>query len=369
MNFDDYDETDDEMEDVSDLPQLPVPVEPRQRGRPRSADHMAIVPFILREINGLAVGADAPAKSHEALIAGQFSPHTRRAYEGDVLLFQRFLDAIGRASLADVIRDDLIAYRAWLISRYAPATVNRRLSVMRSLFREALLRGEIEHDPSSHLRQMRVADESPTAALDSFDARVLLDSIDRSTLLGARDYALLALLLRTGLRRSEIGTLTLKSIGIERGHHTLTVYGKGNKRRLVKLPVDVHRSLQEWLDLRLDVERRHTGIQSFAVETPVFVEVRKVGRGEDARYRAVGKKGLSADAIWVIVRRHVVDAGILSNITPHSLRHTFITLALEGHAPLHKVQYAAGHADPRTTERYHHRKENLDDNAADYVKI
>ena len=56
-------------------------------------------------------------------------------------------------------------------------------------------------------------------------------------------------------------------------------------------------------------------------------------------------------------------------LTPHVLRATFITLALEGGAALHQVQYAAGHARPETTERYHKRKLNLGDNAVDYVRL
>ncbi len=346
---------------------LPVERGVRGRGRPPARERMAIVPFVPASLG--PAGGDIAAPASEAVVAGQWSANTRRAYEGDVLLFQRFLAAVGRADLAGVTRDDLIAYRGWLASRYAPATVNRRLSVVRSLFREALLRGEIERDPTAHLKQMRVADESPTEALDALSARALLDHIDRSTLLGLRDVALLSLLMRTGLRRSEIGPLTLASMGTERGHYTLTVRGKGDKRRLVKLPVDVWRDIQAWLDARAAVERRHGGMEAPPPATPIFVEVRKVGRGDQSHYRAVGQAGLTPDAVWIVVKRHIAAAGIAGNITPHSLRHTFITLALEGRAPLHKVQYAAGHADPRTTERYHRRKENLDDNATDYVKL
>ena len=58
-----------------------------------------------------------------------------------------------------------------------------------------------------------------------------------------------------------------------------------------------------------------------------------------------------------------------SDSGPHGLRATFVTLALEGGAPLHLVQRAAGHADPRTTERYWRRKEGLDDNAVDYIRL
>jgi len=65
----------------------------------------------------------------------------------------------------------------------------------------------------------------------------------------------------------------------------------------------------------------------------------------------------------------MLGAGITANVTPHSLRHTFITFPLPGGASLHKVQYAAGHADPRTTERYDRQRDNLDDDAVDYVKL
>ena len=82
-----------------------------------------------------------------------------------------------------------------------------------------------------------------------------------------------------------------------------------------------------------------------------------------------GQEALSEKAVWKIVGRRAVAAGIMDNITPHSTRHTFITLALDGGAPLHKVQVAAGHADPRTTERYWRTKQNLDDNAVDYVRL
>jgi len=78
---------------------------------------------------------------------------------------------------------------------------------------------------------------------------------------------------------------------------------------------------------------------------------------------------VTPEAIWLVVKRRVRAAGIEGKITPHSLRHTFVTLALQGGAALHKVQYAAGHADPRTTERYDRQRDNLDDNAVDYVKI
>ncbi len=77
---------------------------------------------------------------------------------------------------------------------------------------------------------------------------------------------------------------------------------------------------------------------------------------------------LTTDGILKIVQHRAKQGGI-PLISPHALRATFITLALDGGAPLHKVQYAAGHADPRTTERYHRTKRNLDDHASDYFRL
>jgi len=73
--------------------------------------------------------------------------------------------------------------------------------------------------------------------------------------------------------------------------------------------------------------------------------------------------------VWSAVRRRPQSAGINADITPHSLRYTFIALALDGGAPLHEVQHAAGHADPRTTDGYDQGMDNLDDYAADYMKL
>ncbi len=79
---------------------------------------------------------------------------------------------------------------------------------------------------------------------------------------------------------------------------------------------------------------------------------------------------MTTDAIYKIVASYVQKWRALgARISPHALRATFITLALDGHAPLHKVQYAVGHADPRTTERYHTTKANIEDAAGDYFTL
>ncbi len=107
---------------------------------------------------------------------------------------------------------------------------------------------------------------------------------------------------------------------------------------LAKLPVNLARALDDWL----------SAVGLLDGDFPLSTEVRKVGRGKDAVYSVVASTGLSVDGIWHIIRHRATKAGVSSRITPHSTRVCFITLALKGGAPLHKVQYAAGHADLRT---------------------
>ena len=309
----------------------------------------------------------------DALVAGQLSPRTRRAYASDLAELLAVLEA-WNVGLAAVNRDHLSAYRAWLVGEAvpgldtrqpcAPASVSRKVSVARQFFLEAESRGLIPTNPAIRLRGFRVSDESKTLGLSRHQARDLLDKIDTATLLGLRDRALLSLMIRTGLRRMDVLSATVGALGEQQGHKTLRVLSKGNKERLIKIPPEVARHLDAWREGARAVRQE-------TVTTPLFCGLVKTGRGQEARYLAYkgGQQPLSEKAVWKIVVRRARAAGITDNITPHSTRHTFITLALDAGAPLHKVQVAAGHADPRTTERYWRTKQNMDDNAVDYVRL
>ena len=310
----------------------------------------------------------------DALVAGQLSARTRRAYASDLTELVSALEAWG-LKLRGVNKDHLHAYRSWLAGEEVPgltkkekpcalATVSRKVSVCRQFFAEALDRGLIDSNPAARLRGFSVSGESKTLGLSRTQAKDLLDGIETKTLLGLRDKAMLSLMIRTGLRRMDIIGATIGKIGQRDGHTVLTMISKGNKERTVKIPVEAARHLEAWRE----------GARAVREETqaaPLFCGLVKSGRGKDALYKVykTGQNPLSEKAVWKIVERRVKAAGITENITPHSTRHTFITLALDGGAPLHKVQVAAGHADPRTTERYWRTKENLDDNAVDYIRL
>jgi integrase/recombinase XerD len=296
----------------------------------------------------------------ETIIRRGDSPHTRRAYALDIQTYATWLGSEGLAWNA-VSPDDLDRYREWLAGQYARTTANRRLVVVRALYGEAARRRLIVDDPADRLRGVRGRDERDGGALTRHQAHEVLEVVSGDLerpghrLLAHRDLALISLLLRTGLRRSELTSIRVARLGSAQGHRVLTITGKGNVIRTVKVPPDVWRLIEAWLEAA-----KEAGVELTA-DDPLFVEVRKGGH-------IPGRKPLSDRAVYAIVERRLEAAGV-ERLGPHGLRATFVTLALEGGAPLHMVQRAAGHANPRTTERYWRRKDSLDDNAVDYVKL
>jgi len=280
------------------------------------------------------------------VLAGALSKNTRRAYKRAI---EDFFTRTG-FSLSEVRREDMIRYRNALMREYSPSTVALRLSVLSQVFEEAKTRGMVEKNPLERLRRPKVAQESTTEGLTEKEAAAILGTCDRSTVKGARDYAMLKLMLYTALRRSEICALRRGDIHQERGHWVLWVKSKGGKLRKVKLQVSVLRAIEDYFD-KSGRERRQ--------EAPLFV----------ATQHNRGDIPLSTNTIAQIVKRRARQAGITKRITPHSLRHTAITLALDGGATVRQAQYLAGHADPKTTMRYDRNRENLDDHGSDYIKI
>lgn len=298
-------------------------------------------------------GGDALQTTLQGLVSGQLSPNTRRAYQRDAAQFVGWLVQHNLA-LANLSQADIIQYRRFLSDTFAPTSANRKLVVARRLLELALERGLIPHNPAQRVKGFETEQETTHTALSKKQARQLIEAVDTSSNQGKRDYAMLLLLLKTGIRRSECATLRLGDLQEEQGHAIAILrQTKGNKRCKVKLAVEVRRAIEDYL-AALD----RTGL---ADEAPLFVQFRKGDHPQP--------EGVSSHLIQRVVEKYAALAELDLKLTPHGLRATFVTLALEGGAKLQQVQYAVGHADPRTTERYQKRKLNLDDAATDYVKF
>ena len=288
------------------------------------------------------------------------SPHTHAAYGADLRAYERWIDGED-LSWDAVSADDLDRYREALSERYARTSANRHLSTIRSLYREAIRAGLIEADPAGDLRSVRGREQRDGGVLSADEAgrvlRGIRDDLRRPSrrLLARRDLALIGLLIRTGIRRSEAEGLRVGDLGLMQGHHVLTVRGKGRVSRTVKLPADLFEDIDAWLKEAVDA-----GYEPGLADA-LLVGVRRGGH-------SLERRPLSKRSIGDIVVRRLVAAGC-PPLGPHALRATFASLALAGGASLYRIQRALGHADPRTTEVYLRKADSLDDNAVDYVSL
>ena len=272
-----------------------------------------------------------PTLALAGFLAG-YSGLTRDAYGLDLRQFAAWC-AEHHLALFAVRRADIECFGRDLEAKgRARATVARRLGTIVGFYRYAEEEGLIEHTPAAHVRRPRVDMESHAVGLDRNELGALLVA---AGLGGARDHALISLLALNGLRISEALGADIEHMGLERGHRTLRVRRKGGKVATVPLAPRTARAI----DLALG-ER---------VEGPIFL--------------SVGGERLDRHAAGRIVRRAARRAGIAKRIGPHTLRHAFITAALDAGVPLRDVQEAASHADPRTTMRYDRARVSLDRHA------
>lgn len=279
----------------------------------------------------------------------QLMPNSRRVYEHDLRAFLAWMQA-EELTPAALTRSHMIAYQAELLAGYARATAARMIAAARSMLGEwSATTGRA--NPALGLKSIRLANESTHVALSKPRARQLLHTIDRTTLIGKRDYALVLLLVRTGIRRAEAAALRVGDLRQMDGHRVAIIqHGKEDKRRIVKLLPDVFKAIGAYMEA---ADRLQAG-----AEEPLFVQIRRGGH--------VQREGLGTKGIECIVKALATAIGE-TGLTPHGLRATYITLTLASGAPLQMVQYSAGHAKSETTERYDKAKKNLDHNAADYL--
>jgi integrase/recombinase XerD len=271
---------------------------------------------------------------HGHLIAAwklaQTSPHTLRAYGRSMTDFCSWLDARGM-DLLTVKRPIIDGYRHTLAG--SPATVAAKLAALSSFYRYAVSADVIAGgNPVELVKRPKVdADHSDTQGLSKDQARALLAAARAD---GPRSHALVSLLLFTGIRLSEALNASATDYGHDTGHRTLSIRRKGGKDGKVAAPAPAVEALNAYLG----TTGRELVAGTAGAALPLFTT-------------ATGKGWASSEAFRTVQRLARV-AGIEGKISPHSLRHTFATLALDAGTALHDLQDSMGHADPRTTRRY-----------------
>jgi integrase/recombinase XerD len=257
---------------------------------------------------------------------------TREAYTLDLRQFTTWCRTRS-LNLFAVRRADIEGFARDLEGRgRARATVTRRLCTIAGFYKYAVEEELLDHSPAAHVRRPRLDYESHAAALDRNELGAMLVGAGLGT---PGEHALISLLALNGLQVSETTGADIEQLGLGRGHRTLTITRKGGKVVTVPLAPRTARAID------LATEERTDG--------PVFL--------------TTGGRRLDRHGAGRIVRRVARRAGITKKVSPHTLRHAFITAALDAGVPLRDVQEAASHSDPRTTMRYDRARGSLDRHA------
>lgn len=285
------------------------------------------------------------ATTLEWLASYRTSADTRAAYRRDLEDFTLWCESM-RLDPLDARRSHVNAYAVYLTDTASAATgrtlsastVARKLSTLSSWYGLLVDDGLVPSNPLERVRRPKLdKDHTTTIALTAEETLAFRDAAATDKFLGNELATVLAaFMIYIGARVSELCTLDLEDLSYDGGHRTVTLHMKGGKVRTRALPPRLCEALDAYLAVRPD-----SSSAAF-----IGLDGSRIIRQEVARF----------------VRRAAKAAGIAAadRVTPHSFRHTWCTLARESGATLEERQYALGHADPRTTQRYDRARQSLD---------
>ncbi len=271
------------------------------------------------------------------------SPHTLRAYRGDLKRFFAHLSGGGSGggefsakNFSKISRTDVRAYLAARHGVVSKTTAGRELATLRAFFAWSVRRGYREASPADQVASPRRGSHLP-AFLTPEQSEALLDQapVREKAADEARDQAILELFYATGLRLSELAGLDLGDVDL-RSRLVRVRRGKGGKDRVVPFAQVTGARLERYLAVRAEVAARGRLLEASAF----FVS--RLGRG------------LCSRQIARIVAARARAAGLPAGMSPHALRHSFATHLLAGGADLRAIQELLGHSSLSTTQRYTH---------------
>jgi integrase/recombinase XerD len=260
------------------------------------------------------------------------SAHTVENYRRDLEHLCDWLSPLDITSWEGVKRATVRRWIAWMHGEgYAPASIARKLSALRSLFRYLVRENIVSSSPMLLVPAPKGRQMLPTV-LTVEEIEQLLAAPDATTPLGIRNRCLFEVLYATGLRVSEL--LSLRVDQIDWTRRSIQVLGKGSKERIVLVG-----------DFAIDA------LERYMHESRLLLERESAC---DALFLSHLGKALSVRGFHRVLQTHLAQTGITRHVTPHTLRHSFATHLLEGGADLRTVQELLGHASVSTTQVYTH---------------
>lgn len=261
------------------------------------------------------------------------SPRTVDAYRRNVGAFLKWIQARG---CTRPTWEDVLAYREDRLATQKPTTVQAEIIAIKQFFKWTAAAG-LYPDIAKDVKTPKASRKHKRDALSADQARQLLAQVDRTTMEGKRDFAILLLMLTGGLRDTEVMNANTSDCRELEGKPVLYVLGKGHSDRdeYIKLTAPAKAALQEYLDAK--------NVPQNAKNTPIFTSLSNREKGTRLTTRSISR----------IVKKYLIKAGMDSDrLTAHSLRHTAITMAVRGGATLEQAQQFARHEKLETTMIY-----------------
>ena len=260
------------------------------------------------------------------------SINTRKAYADDIGQFLGYLDQKGVTSLNQVDRKQVLDHLMVMKDKgMSTSSISRHLVSIKVFFRYLQQEGLLDKNVTDTMDSPKLWKILPDT-LSEKEVDLLLRAPDMRKPLGVRDRAILEMFYASGLRVSELANLQISSLHLDDGY--IRVIGKGRKERVIPVAEDSANILHCYLEEVRPMLCDNPHLQN------VFVSKRETA--------------LCRQRLWQIIKEYTKKAGIMKNVTPHTLRHSFASHLLQNGAPLRVIQEMLGHADIATTQIYTH---------------
>ena len=257
------------------------------------------------------------------------SLNTDESYKRDVTQYISYLDGTGVTDISSTTKTTVLSYLLYLQKEgRASSTVSRTLASLRSYYLFMMQNGVVKSNPTSNLEAPHVEKKIPKI-LSGEEVELLLEQPKNCDNKGIRDKAMLELLYATGIRVSELINLDVSDVNVPMSF----VRCKGGKKERI---IPMGHQAKDALENYINNVRKYMVIDEN--ETALFVNC------SGAR--------LSRQGFWKLIKYYQHIAGIETDITPHTLRHSFAAHLLENGADLHSIQEMMGHADISSTQVY-----------------
>lgn len=254
------------------------------------------------------------------------SPNTVSAYVSDV---GDFLETVSSPP-SGIVPNEIAEYMGALSDKLSKRTQSRVLSSLKSFFDYLVLEGDRTDNPCDRIDSPKLGRYLPDV-LSVGEVAAIIESVRVEAPSGRRDRAILEMLYGCGLRVSELCSLRISHVYADEGF--VRIVGKGNKERLVPLGEPAAEAFISYLEVRGDAY------------APMYDDIAFLNR--------FGKP-LSRVAVFNMIKKQALAAGVVKNISPHTFRHSFATHMIENGADLRVVQEMLGHESVLTTEIYTH---------------